>query len=75
MRITTVRVDRTAHSVEEGVHEALGVECNEIIWSLAEPDELHRNAERRSIATTIPPFAVPSSFVSTTPVTATASVN
>ena len=42
---------------------------------LPDTDELHRHAELCAIATAVPPFAVPSSFVRATPVTSTASPN
>ena len=60
-------------SVEDRVDEASGVERGEVVGAFAQADELHRDAELRWIATTMPPLAVPSSLVSTMPVMLTAS--
>ena len=61
---------------EERVHEGLRVEGLEILDLLADPDQLDRHARAPGrCGSTMPPLAVPSSLVSTRPVSPTASWN
>ena len=61
---------------EQRVDELVGVEVDQVVGRLAQADELDRDARASDwMASTMPPLAEPSSLVSTTPVTSTASVN
>ena len=62
-------------STEQRVDERRGLERGEVVGALAEADELDRHAQLLLHANTMPPLAVPSSLVSTTPVMSTTSAN
>ena len=66
---------RGVHYCEERVDERFGVEGQQVVDFLADADVADRQAKFAAMATTTPPFAVPSSLVSTMPVTPLVSVN
>ena len=64
---------RVGSGVEERVDERLGLERRQVVGALAQADQLDRDAELTLHRITMPPLAVPSSLVSTMPVTSTTS--
>ena len=60
---------------QESIGEQLGLERAQIIGALADPTNRTGTPSSSRTASTMPPLAEPSSFVSTTPETSTASVN
>ena len=74
------QVERFAHVVgdsygEERIDEVFGIERQQVVDFFADADEADGQASSRAMATTTPPFAVPSSLVRTMPVTPEVSVN
>ena len=64
---------RFAGSAQQRVDEALRVEGGQVVGALPQAHELDGHAQLLWTVTTMPPLAVPSSLVSTMPVTPTAS--
>ena len=58
-----------APPLDQRRRERLGIELAEVLGLFADADEADRQLSLRAMATTMPPWAVPSSLVSTSPVT------